>query len=189
MTTSKAAGRPQPQNQKEGVLLTATPIDVHHAWMIARERAKGHDHCRKAQETIGSPSEQALAEHYGALAEVVTLAALFRDKLTPQKWQLVAQRAPSGPDFVLCGLTYQIKSVPPDKRFLCINEQQRLNPRHASDFVLPVVFTTPTTLRLLRPIVFAEVSKWELRQGHSPYRSVAVASLPVLNSLGALIRA
>ena len=101
-----------------GILLKATPIDQHHAWMIARARAKGHDHCRKPSEVIGQPSEMALAETYGALGEIMVLSGLFRHNLIPKEYTLVADRAPVGPDFTLNGIRYQVKSVPPGSKHL-----------------------------------------------------------------------
>jgi hypothetical protein len=173
---------------REGLVLIATPLATHHARLIARARANGHAHCRKPSETIGQPSDMALAEHYGALAEIVVLDELFRAGLTPQGYQLIADRAPIGPDFTLEGVSYQVKSVPAGKMFLCINEAQRTDPQHTSDYILPVVFTTPMAARVLRPIPFAQVGTWELRKGHSEYRSVDISNLPVLKSLHDLTR-
>ena len=68
-----------------------------------------------------------------------------------------------------------------------INEAQRLDPRHASDYILPVVFATPTALRILCPLPFKQVGKWALRAGHSPYRSIDISNLPALTSLDDLI--
>ena len=175
-------------NAISSLLLTGTPLEVQHAWMIASERAKGHDHCRKPQEALGDPAEQQLNESYGALGEVILLNALFRNGLMPEGYQMVASTAPVGPDFTLNGISYQIKSVPPNRRYLCVNEQQRLNPAHASDFYLPVVFTTPNILRVLNPIASAAVSQWALRYGHSAYRSIDIAKLPGLLSLQSLSR-
>ncbi len=98
----------------------------------------------------------------------------------PEGYTLIADRAPVGPDFRLGTVTYNVKTVPPGNRYLCISELQRQDPRHAADFIFPTAFCDPTHLLVYRPIPVAEVASWPLRQGRSLYRSTAIEVLKPL---------
>ena len=166
----------------ESVILQASAAHIETARVLAGMRTSLHDGRRKAHEDLGGDANRE-ADYVGLLAELTILIALIGAGFRPTQFTLLANPTPSGPDFALNGKTFNVKALPQGKRFLCVNERQRTDPRQHSDFYLPMQFLTPTTLRVLKPIASAAVCTWPLREMHSAYRSTDVATLPALQDL------
>lgn len=163
---------------KDGLPLTALPVQLAMARILGKLRMQGHDHCRKPSEDGGKANYR--RECYGILAEMLVIEALERRGEHPTGYVLVARRTPGGQDITLNGVVYSIKSVPAGSYYLCINEEQRLSPDKACDFILPVVFRKAKKAVVLQPIRPAVVAEWELRKEHSYYRSIHVGKLQPL---------
>jgi hypothetical protein len=148
------------------------------AELLAQIRTCGHNHTRKQHEHT---ADNALTEYFGVAAELFLLYGMEMKGLIPENYVLIAPSAPSGPDFVLNRKTYDIKATPPGKMYVCCNEASRL--KHVPDFIVPVVFSDSHTARVYKPIPAATVATWQLRVGHSPYRSIAVRDLQPIRSL------
>ena len=173
--------------------LTPTPLQVQLARIIGLQRTKGHDHCRLPAQDLGRPMNVRV-DCYAVLSEIVTIEALYRAGLQPQDYVPLAETAQRGPDFTLNGTGFDIKAVlPPDKtkpdsvpRFLCVNENQRIDPAHGTTYILPVVFGTGKdhlTMQVNQPVHVEAVGNWTLRVAHSEYRSTSVAHLAPLTDL------
>jgi hypothetical protein len=162
--------------------LAALPSLKHAARILAKMRTAGHDGNRAPSADLGADKNLS-CDYFGLLAELALYLAMERHGLHPTAYVLVGERAPVGPDFLLNGVRFNIKCCPPGKQFLSVNERQRLDPHHAADFVLPVVFATPDALKVFAPIPAESIAFWELRQGHSAYRSLPVAALRPLCGL------
>ena len=146
---------------------------------IDRARNAGHDHTRKSHEVVSETSTL-----YGTAGEMYTLHLLFRAGLIPEDWTVVSDHVPMGADFSLKGgARFEVKTVLPKSSFVYCNEAQRLNPKHNADFLLPCRFVGPREIDFLQPVPYSEVAKWKLRDGHSPYRSVAISTLKPLANL------
>jgi hypothetical protein len=150
------------------------------ARLLAIARMRSHDHCRRPEEEASFAIEYA-----GALGEVVVYDALERAGLEPEGYTLLADHAPTGPDFIIgWGFRYDIKTVPAGKFYLSINERQRLNPQHTTDYILPVRLSEGYTYAsVYAPIPASKVADWPLRYVHSYYRSIPVSSLQPLAGL------
>jgi len=174
-----------PDRQGAGIVLYAHPLHHHLARILAKARRQGHDHCRKPHEDRGAKGNNR-AEAYGVLSELMIVQALEYSGLQPEGYCLLDERPHTGADFLLCGVSFDVKTVPFRSGFLCVNEEQRLDPAHAVDFILPAWFTRPTELHVMVPIPYNDVACWTLRQGHSPYRSISVDVLQPLHSFAEL---
>ena len=172
--------KPNPQT-----LLIARPNMVHAARRVAGLRTALHDGNRKPSADLGDAAN-VRCDFFGLLGEWLAIDHLERAGLEPTDYELLRQFPKPGPDFVLNGVSYDAKAVPFGSRYLSCNERQRLDPRHACDYLLPVVFVGNNCAQLGQPIPYARVADWDLRQGHSPYRSVPVAWLKPLPDLCAL---
>jgi hypothetical protein len=165
--------------------MAVTPSQVACARLIAKGRKVGHDHTRKPSEDIGAGKNQA-ADLVGALGELALITALESEGMVPTGYVFVADRPPKGADFKLNGVRFSVKTAGPKSGFIFINEAQRISPDHEIDYVLPLAFDGPTKLRVFAPVPVADAGKWELREGHSPYRSIPLRNLDGLASLADL---
>lgn len=171
-----------------GLTLAASPLQMQTASLVAMLRHKAANAWRKEHQSLGSEAENIAADFAGVLSELLLIDTLERAGLQPKGYCLFHDRPPSGPDFRLGPLRFSIKSVRPGKQFVCLNEKQRLDPRFAFDYLLPVRFIRQDTARMLRPVPACEVAAWPLREDrHSPYRSIAVAELCPLASIEELL--
>ena len=172
--------------QQNGVILSATPLQIHIAHCLALSRRLAHDVIRKPWEDLGAAGN-IRADNVGLLGELLIIDALQSANRKPTNYVLFAERAQTGPDFILDGTTrYDVKSIPVGTRYLSVNERQRVDPRHDVDFILPVYFISNSVAQILEPIPIADVGRWQLRQGHSPYRSTPISELAPLIDLRAL---
>jgi hypothetical protein len=171
---------PSPSEQPtcRTVELWARPWICQTARILARQRTTGHDHTRKAHEDTG---DNELVDVYGLLAELLLLDGLERWGLRPKGYVMLADRAPNCADFELDGKTYDIKAALPGKSFVCCNERQRLT--RLADFYVPVAFERQDYASVYKPIPASVVASWPLRQGHSPYRSIALSALQPISCL------
>lgn len=168
----------------QGLVLHLLPVYVHLIRALAKARKQGHDHTRTKKQDAGNWR----TECYGVAAEFLYLQALEAAGLYPQNYCLLDDKPHPEADFVLNGITFDIKAIPYKSSFLCINEEQRLCPTHQKDFVLPVWFKRPTEAYLFAPIPYGEVATWPLRNGHSAYRSISVELLQPLCSFAEIER-
>jgi hypothetical protein len=172
---------PDARAPSEGVVLSALPCQIELARLLARARRRGHDHTRKPHEDAGEHTFK--CEAYGALAELLVLEALEREGYCPEGYQLLADTAPVGPDFCLHDRRWEVKSILPGKQFVCINENQRLDPRHLADYFLPIHFIRPRQAQVCVPVSAETVATWTLMNNrHDLYRSVAISTLAPLHS-------
>lgn len=160
----------------------ATRAQQQLARIVARMRTQGHDGNRKPEADLGAIGNDE-ADFWGVLAEIVVIDRLERAGHAPQHYVFYADRSPVGPDFVLHGVRWNVKAIPPSKHYLSVNERQRRDPRHEADFVLPVRFLHGDSVALLSPVSYTRIAEWPLRQGRSAYRSVSVDTLPVIENL------
>lgn len=158
----------------------ATPLLQQAARELAKLRTIGHNHTRSTQENAGNNERK---DYEGLLPEMVIMLELERSGMQPKGYVLVADRPPVGPDFTIASVRYDIKSVPYGKEFLCVNERQRLDPRHAVDLILPLVFRSEDQIAVYKPIPVSVVATWPLREKHSQYRSCSIHDLQPIRSL------
>lgn len=165
--------------------LTITECQRQCAHHLARLRTAGHNHCRKAFEDTGSQDRNLRADYFGLLAEIVVIDHIERMGIKPQ-FTLLSDRPTTAPDITL-SLYYddfqavdriEIKSCPPGQQYLCISERQHQS--RVCDCYLPVVFESEECLHIFEPIAYQAVDKWELRKGHSAYRSIHISQLQPL---------
>jgi|SRR5579871_1268730 len=169
-----------------GVLLQATPSQQECARHMAQQRTRGHDHCRRKDEDLGDYG--LTADYFGFLAELALYDALERNGQHP-RYTLLADRAVSEPDMRLGSNTFDVKAVPPKKRFLAINQGQHQDPRRQPDYYLPVVFLADDKMQVMAPVPHKCVRTWRLMtNGHAPYFSLCVSHLQPLASLDLLLR-
>jgi|SRR5579884_299164 len=166
---------------QKSLTLPITPRLKELASHVALARKKGHDHCRQPSDDLGSADKNLAADYAGVLGEVVVYDALERMGHKP-RYTLLSNAPPAGPDFTLFPFSYSIKTVPDGSFYLSVNERQRLDPKYVSDFYLPVLLSNGTA-SIYQPIPASEVATWELREGHTPYRSIPVSELTPINSL------
>ena len=115
----------------------------------------------------------------GALSEAVVLDALEENGFEPRGYVLLRKKPKRDPDFTLGHVRYNIKST--DGQFLTIPERWLKNPM--CDYVLPAIIMGNNRIVLAAPVPVAEIRTWELRHGHSDYRSINRSCLKRLCSL------
>jgi hypothetical protein len=164
-----------------GIVLISKSYQRHLANRLARMRMEGHALTRKPHEDLGKHAFR--REFYGVLAELLVLDALQRDGHRPEGIHILAVTAPVGPDFRLHRQGGDIKAVLPGNKYVCINERQRIDPRHEVDYYLPVAFIRSGMARVYAPVPADKVAAWQpMDNGHDPYRSIDVSELPLLQS-------
>ena len=170
-----------------GVVLVATPAQQELARLVAEARYRGHQHCRRPDQHLGSDAANRAADYFGALAEIAVRDALEQQGQTPE-CVLIADRPPDAPDFVFNdGSAYDIKASPPGKGFLCVNFAAHHNIHKRPDFYLPVLFDTPARMRIMALVPHADVTRWRLMTNrHAPYYSTHRDCLESLRSLESL---
>ena len=175
-----------PQTKPGGIILVASPLQLHTARCLALARKQAHDGKRKPCEDLGEAANER-CEFSGLLAELLVLAALEAAGLNPTGYVLLSDYGQPGPDFRIGRTIYDTKSTPFGSCFFNVNEEKRIEMRargvHA---VLPVVFCANNAAQVMHPVPIAELERWTLRQGHSPYRGVHVSQLTPLLAWRAL---
>jgi hypothetical protein len=90
-------------------------------------------------------------------------------------------------DFTLGSRAFDCKAVRPDSSFATVNETKRKNCiEFEVDFVF-VRFDCSNTATVLRPVSARTAGDWELRRGHSFYRSTYVWTLKPLRDWKVLL--
>jgi len=168
----------------EPILLTVTPTQREHAHLVAQGRQKGKK-TRKPDGDLGTPEANYEADLWGALAEIAVKHWMETNGLRPQ-WKLLTDYYAPEPDCLLGNTRYEIKTSPPGKPYLCINQKQHDDPARQCDFYLPILFQDEDTLLVCAPIPHEEVSSWEVARGHSAYYRFCRDRLQPLTSLEVL---
>lgn len=158
------------------ICFAVTPTQQSTARIIAAERTKGHNHCRRSDENRGSDDRNREADYYGVLAELVLAEELQRAGLPASTPQLLASRPPEDADFEIGCIRYDVKAVLPGSRYACINAEKHDNANARPDFYALVLFTDDKAFQVAR-VPAASVEDWELREAHSLYRSTSRESL------------
>lgn len=167
------------------IRLTATETQIDLAASVALARTLFHNQRgRRPDQNLGSRNQS--IDYIGALAEVLIRVALDAQGIVYKAARFFDSSIPVGPDLTIDGVTYNVKAIPHSQQFLMLNEEQRLDPRKASNFVLPVRFTSATAAAIAVPVPACEIADWVLREGHSLYRSCPVSQLRPLASWYAL---
>lgn len=169
-------------HEVQGISLMATPFLLAIAQSLALARSRWHDGYRKPDQCIGNADRSRDAEFSGTLAEVIAVAALEAEGFFPVGFEPFTLRPSALADFSLDGYSFDVKAVSLNNAYLTINEEKRIAYQQAGVRILPVRFSSTDRALVLRPVTAEQVGTWQLRHGHSPYRSVHVDSLRVLSS-------
>lgn len=158
------------------ITVSLQPVLIQIARHLGRLRQMGHEGRRKPHEDFGRVRNQEV-DFYGVLGELVFILAMERIGLQPSDYQLVANFAPPGADVRIGDRRFQLKTIPPSKRFVTCNEESRLQRINPPTHLLPMQLIELRQLRLFEPIPWDEVGTWRLMNRHSAYRSISVEEL------------
>lgn len=166
--------------------LPILPIMRELARLVAQQRHSGHDGRRTASQNRGGDHANYQADFWGVLAEILVTSEIERLGRRPTYSLLHCQQGQSA-DLVETGQPrLDVKAVPADKHFACINEVSHRAGR--ADAYLVVHFTSEDYAEVYKPVSHDEVDKWVLRDDrHSPYRSQHLGLLKPLHCLSDLV--
>jgi hypothetical protein len=169
-----------------GVVLVVRPIQWQLAAILARQRMKGHNHCRTSGQSLGSLRANFNAECWGSLGELVIYDALELRGARPD-YTLLRDRPTHDPDMVLDHQRFEIKSSPPGSGFVYVNAEQHQKQTEVDYYVI-CLFHSKHEVSVCGPVPYAEVSRWKLitDKGHSPFYSTSRQMLRPLRSLDLL---
>lgn len=178
-----AAKQTFPSSVYPAVQIPCTASMHQAAEFMGRLRTSLHNGSRRAEQDLGT-NRNLQVDADGLLAELAVLSALLEAGMQPVGFSLLAHPTPRGADFWLNGYSYNIKATRGD--YIAINEAQRVHPQKKSNFYLPVVLNTNTAY-ILAPVPASTIATWQLRTGHSAYRSAPVTFLRPLRDLHELL--
>jgi len=160
---------------------------------IAHERMRKNDKTRRAECDLGTIQKNFSVDCSGAAGEVgfnIFLRAALPELDKPNaEWFIrqvpaVLSRPIKEPDVQIIRRGYSkfVADVKSSTSLYCtINEKQRRE--RPAPFYIPVRVISGRGIEVFEPIPSVVVASWELRQGHSPYRSEAFSRIKSLTPI------